>query len=407
MKNAGRRTVVRCVHAALLALPLLPSSAPVAAGAAAVRRCPLEIANNKPFVQVRVDRAAPEWFILDTGNSGHSIIAREYATRLGLARGEEEQTHVGAGGGTSVGLSQALGVVTLGVAGDTMTVAQPLILPLAHVARLEGRAVNGLLGADFLARHVVEIDYAAHVVTLLDSLGYVPPAGAAIVPLELDTGWPVARGSIAFAGRAPVPCRFIVDTGVRGTVTFFHPFSVTHHLLDVPGNLVDRVVGGGAGGITRGDVNRLDSLGLGPVSFARAVAVFSRDTTGVLAMADLDGILGGELLRRHRVTFDCPHGRMILEPYPGTQPPFEYDMSGLFLASDGPGFARVVVESVNPGTPAAAAGLRTGDEIASVDGVHVSLERVRALFRAPAAYRLRVKRAGAVLELRLVTRRLV
>jgi len=189
-----------------------------------------EITSNKPFIQASIDGSAPQWFILDTGCRGNSMIARECADRLKLERGAEEQAQVGAGSGAAVGISQMTGPVTLTALGDTMTVVEPLVMSLGHVAKIEGRRVDGLIGEDFLQRHVVELDYANGKITLRDPAGYVPPAKGVVVPLSLDSGWPVAEGSLTMPGGKPVACRLIIDTGVRGTVTFFRPFSADNRL---------------------------------------------------------------------------------------------------------------------------------------------------------------------------------
>jgi C-terminal processing protease CtpA/Prc len=145
------------------------------------------------------------------------------------------------------------------------------------------------------------------------------------------------------------------------------------------------------------------------LEFANTPVVYSRDTVGVFAGEDADGIVGGEILRRCKTAFDYPHDRLVLEPYAGGQP-FEYDMSGLFLVGGGDEYRRVTVFSVAPQTPAAEARLMKGDEIVSVDGRPASklgLDGVRDLFRAPSTYRLEVKRGNETLSLDLKTRRLV
>jgi len=369
---------------------------------------PFEITSNKPFVQASIDGSAPQWFILDTGCRGNSMIARECAERLHLERGAEEQAQVGAGSGAAVGLSQMSRPVTLHALGDTITVAEPLVMTLGHVARIEGRRVDGLIGEDFLQRHVVELDYATNRITLRDPAAYKPPAKAVIVPIDLESGWPVAEGTITTPGGKPLPCRLIIDTGVRSTVTLFRPFSTANGLYGVPGALRDRVTGYGVGGASRGDVGRLETFTLGALSFSKPVAVFSRDTTGIFAMRELDGIVGGELLKRHRVTFDYPHRRMVLEPVSGGS--FEFDMSGVFLATEAPEYATIRVVSVQPGTPAAKANLQVGDELVSIDGVktpELKVDEARALFRSPGVRRLELRREGKLLAVRLETRRLV
>ncbi|HEY6866014.1 MAG TPA: aspartyl protease family protein [Candidatus Eisenbacteria bacterium] len=392
--------------AALLAATPAPAGAPPAGTGG---ECPFEITSNKPFVRVAINGSAPQWFILDTGCSGGSVIAKECADRLGLEQGGEVRRHVGAGAGVSVGIATTPDV-TLEVAGDTLGAPALRVFSLAHVAPFEGRRLDGLLGEDFLRRHVVEIDYQARRLRIIDPAGYAPRPSATVVPIELDTGLAVASGAITPAGGKSIPCRFVIDTGVRTTVVMFHPFAARHGFLDPGRRMLTATVGGGAGGETRGDIGRLDSLRIGSFSFARPTAIFSRDTVGVFAGGDPDGIVGGELLRRCRVTFDYPHERLVLEPYPGPKAAFEYDMSGTFLVGEGPDYSRIRIFSVAEKTPAADAGLRRDDEIVSIDGrpaADLGLEGARELFRKPARYRLEITRGGTRIKVELATRRLV
>jgi len=163
------------------------------------------------------------------------------------------------------------------------------------------------------------------------------------------------------------------------------------------------------GGASRGDVGRLETFTLGSLTFRRPVATFSRDTTGIFAMQELDGIVGGEILKRHRVTFDYPHRRMILEPVASDES-FEFDMSGMFLATEAPEYSTIRVVSVQPGTPAAKANLQIGDELVSIDGLKtpgLKVDAARALFRTSGAHRLALRREGKLLEVRIETQRQV
>lgn len=382
----------------------------VLAPALAAHAFPFEITSNKPFVHVSVDGSGPQWFILDSGNSGNSIIARECGDRLQLEHGAEVRQEVGGGSGADVRLATGRRPVTLRALGETLSVAEPLLMTLAHVGRNEGRRVDGLLGRDFLARHVVEIDYQHSTITLHDPEGFHPPAEAAVVPLDLSTGWPIVQASMTPPGGAGIPCRLIIDTGVRFPIALFRPFSERHGLHESVSGLDDVIVGVGAGGASRGDVGRLDALSLGPVSFAKPVAVFSRDTTGVFALDDPDGIVGGELLRRCRVTFDYPHARMILQPYSPSPPPFEHDMSGLYLGVDPPEYTKLRIVAVNSKTPAAESGLLVGDEIVSIDGKRapsLTLDGARALLRVPGKRKLEIRRGEQRVTVQLAARRLV
>jgi predicted aspartyl protease len=403
---ASEGHIMRIGFSSLLVVASL-SAAPETAGQ--VRgELPFEIASNKPYVQVSINGSAKQWFILDSGCSGTSVIAKECAERAGLHGGGETETHLGAGAGVRVGVA-AVHDVTLEVGGATMASPELRIFPLAHVSPFEGRRVDGLLGQDFLERHVVEIDYARGRIRILDPTGFAPPAAGASIPIRLQDGLAVAEGAVTVRGGDSIPCRLVIDTGVRATLILYRPFAVAHRLLDAPGNLLGATVGGGAGGETRGDIGRLAMLRIGPSRFEKPVAIFSRDTVGVFASSDPDGIIGGELLRRAKVTFDYPHGRIILEPY-ASPPAFEYDMSGLFLVAGGDAFQHILVRSATRGTPAAAVGLEPDDEIVAIDGRRspsLTLEEARRIFRAPGTRRLEVRRGERHWQVTLVTRRLV
>jgi len=397
----------RVASCSLLVVAGLAAAAPGGVGRI-VGELPFEIASNKPFVQVSINGSAKQWFILDTGCSGTSVIAKECAVRTGLQGEGETKEHIGAGAGVSVGVAAVHGV-TLEVGGATMTSPELRVFSLAHVAPFEGRRVDGLIGQDFLERHVVEIDYARARIRILDPATFVSPAGGIAIPIALQNGLAVAEGAVTVPGGDSIPCRLVIDTGVRATLILYHPFAVTHRLLDRPGNLLSATVGGGAGGETRGDIGRLATLSIGASRFERPVVIFSRDTVGVFAGGDPDGIVGGELLRRSRVTFDYPHGRIILEPY-ASPPAFEYDMSGLFLVAGGEAYQHIVARSVTQGTPAADAGLKPDDEIVAIDGrrsPRLALEEARRILRSPGTHRLEMLRGGRRWQVTLVTRRLV
>lgn len=401
---SDRTLITRATAAAFLAIAVgttLDAARPT-------RECPIEIGSNKPWVQVSINNSEPMWFILDTGAGGGSVVSKEAAERLGLERSNETDEHIGAGEGVRVGIS-TIPSAMLEVAGDTMTVREMMVFSLAHVAPFEGRRLEGLLGSDFLWRNVVEIDYAKRKMRIIDPADYTPSSSAIVVPINADEGLCMAEGVIQRKGEKPIPCRFVIDTGVRTTLILYSPFVKKHRFLETGEPMITATVGGGAGGETKGDLDRLEALGIGPARFDNPPVIYSRDSVGVFAGEDADGIIGGEILRRCKTTFDYPHDRLVLEPYPD-QKPFEYDMSGTFLVGGGNEYNRVTIFSVAARTPAAEAGLMKGDEIVSVDKQATSklgLDGVRGLFRSQATYRLEVRRGKEVLNIDLKTRRLV
>jgi C-terminal processing protease CtpA/Prc len=110
------------------------------------------------------------------------------------------------------------------------------------------------------------------------------------------------------------------------------------------------------------------------------------------------------------VIFDYSRERLILEPNPHFEEPFEHDMSGALLAADGAD-KTVKVMAVMPESPAAEAGLREGDAIVTIGGERtpdLSLELVKEMFRRPGeTYELEVDRGGKAIRTTIVLRRLI
>jgi hypothetical protein len=72
------------------------------------------------------------------------------------------------------------------------------------------------------------------------------------------------------------------------------------------------------------------------------------------------------ILERFTVTFDYPHLRMPLEPNSHFADAFRKNASGLSVLARGADFRRFEVDGVDPGSPAALAGIHIGDIVTSL-----------------------------------------
>jgi hypothetical protein len=89
-------------------------------------------------------------------------------------------------------------------------------------------------------------------------------------------------------------------------------------------------------------------------------------------------LIGGELLRRFKVTLDFPHQRMVLLSNPDVSRPFPFDCSGLILRQERDSrFFRI--KTVIPGSPGAEIGLETSDLIEQINGVSATQWTLEAL----------------------------
>ena len=85
----------------------------------------------------------------------------------------------------------------------------------------------------------------------------------------------------------------------------------------------------------------------------------------------VSGLLGYSFLRRFRVVCDYPHRVLWLDPLADFRDdrPFEHSHAGIQLVREG-GLIRVM--AVARPSPAQRAGIRSGDEIVTIDRVHAA-----------------------------------
>jgi S1-C subfamily serine protease len=152
---------------------------------------------------------------------------------------------------------------------------------------------------------------------------------------------------------------------------------------------------GGVGGLSLQAVGRLERLELGPYALERPIAVLSKPGPGSTSSPGSIGNIGGDVLQRFRVTFDYPRKELHIVAGQAYARPFEADMTGMILTIKPDGDAPVEVVKVNPGSPAADAGIAAGDRVASIDGRPLAAGDLAGL-------RKRMKTEGEELHLGLV-----
>src|SRR5262249_706477 len=123
---------------------------------------------------------------------------------------------------------------------------------------VEGFDVGGMLGIGFLERFVVQIDYGAHTLTLIDPRRFGASerqhAGMAM-PIHFYDHMPQIEGT--FEG---LPARFNIDTGSRSDVSITSPFVSRTGLRERFPNGTTITEGWGVGGPARAYVVRATSM---------------------------------------------------------------------------------------------------------------------------------------------------
>ena len=377
-------------------------------GAAAPSRnpavVPFEIANGHVFVKTRV--AGRELsFVLDTG-APVAIVDSARARELGLATGPEFAMH---GAGANVGAAPVENVEYELAGLPGFRASLELASPLQAMAPALGRDIDGVLGASFLRRFVVEIDWRAKALRLHDPSSFAYRGGGAIVPFRLRHGHPVVHGAVTAIGGARIEGDFLVDLGSNGEIDLRAPFVAAHGLpgANVPTIALDAI---GAGGPLRGVLGRVESFELGGIRIRRPLTAFSKDTAGVNSLGGEAGSIGQRILARFTVYFDYGRERMILEPHDEAAAASERAFSGLTLRALGRDYRTFTVAHVVAGGAAEKAGIRESDVIAAIDGRPAAawtLTEILDLFEKPEARSLLVRRRGRERNVVLTPGRLV
>ena len=329
------------------------SSGSTRASFAYVSRCLL--------VQVSINGAPPADFILDTG-AGLTLLDRDFAFGIGLKpEGDSRVQGVSASASTQF---VTLNSITFGgdKGGATLKDFRAMVLDLAESQQyVLWRKPAGILGADFLSRFVVTIDYDAQTVTLDDPARFTYAGAGAAVPFELYEGIPIVDLTLNDGCSG----KFLVDVGNAFQFVVHGSAVRTCQML---GGLKRRsidVAGGGIGGGFVSSMCRLDSVRIGPFSLPEPIAALTLTRSGGMANQDIAGNIGNSVLERFRCTIDYANHILYLEPGRRFTEREHVSRFGAIMVRNG---SSVYAGSILRGSGAYVAGLKWFDQIVAVDG---------------------------------------
>ena len=376
------------------------------------RVIPISVRGGNIFISTRLNGSGPLQFQFDTAAGVHVVNWRR-AEELKLEM-QSASNAQGAGDGST--RAALLPGARLSLDGFALPSARTAATDLDPVSDRKGYRLDGLIGADLLRHWVVEIDHTESVMRLYDPATWRYQGSGDSLPLRGDSmGVPYVTATVQIPGRGLVQAEFKIDSAAGGTTAMFAaPFAEKHDLVAAASRagipvLADEVMG--VGGTSVSWTTRLDAIHLGRTFFRRPVVSVTGAKGGTLARSDIAGILGGELLARFRVIYNCPQARLYLEPGKQIDAPFEEDMSGIRWIAFGPDRKRFRVRAVLPDSPASRAGIAAGDVLIGVDGnTGGTFERhwLRDALRGHGRpVKLTLERAGARREIAIVLRRMV
>ena len=341
-----------------------PVNAGTIAGGASQAVVPFKLSGRPGaiYTSVRVG-GRPALVIFDSGGAN-------YFTPDGA-----KQLHLhGAGGlqlggvGDSSANGSIAGATSIALGNAVLHEQHAIIGPLPYPAVREARGVTiaGLVGAEFLQSFRTTFDFIGKHATFARFGAPAAAPGGAVLPLLSDGQHAYVEASID-----GVRGYYLLDTGDSGDITVFRRFADAHGLFK--GRGLHYVSAGGIGGHLAYDRYRARAFTLAGAIMSDPPVTISEANAGAFASRSIAGNIGLRVIARYNITFDFRHARVALTPNATIHTPFAVDRSG-FSASQ-PDATRFVVLSVIAGSPAARAGLATGDTIVAVDGHSIAAEQ--------------------------------
>lgn len=265
---------------------------------------PFEFVSGRILVPIRVNGSDPLSLMLDTGYS-INMLSGEVADKLGLKRAGQI-TMVGIAGEEKADLFEG---ATYDLPGATYSPRRVAALPAGYQRRWRKR--DGILGAGFFRRFVVEIDPATKKVLLHEPDTFRYSGGGEVIPFKFNGSTPVVDGAIIVPDRDPILGRFEIDTGCDGGLCLGSDFVEANNLLEATGGTRSGQRTG-VGGDTSTKIGRVPRFRVGGLVVEKPLANFFLEGSPV--DAGYAGHIGMDVFRRFKVIIDYSRQRLILEP---------------------------------------------------------------------------------------------
>lgn len=320
--------------------------------------------NNLIILPFMMNDSTQVKFIVDTGVRHTLITKKSYLDSLDLQYGRKYRL-MGADKESFVDAQLVHGLnYDFGPVEAVLQTALVLEEDYFDLGKSLGIPIDGILGMDLFMRYVVKVDYEINVMTLIEPNRFKPSNSFQELDIELIQGKPYINVMTQLDNGEVIANRLLVDCGA--SLSLMLDMNSDDRIV-LPEKYIHGTFGQVLGGDLEAYVGRVNFLALNSFTFNDVVTNFQMPFW-VDTISNSNGLIGGGILNRFDVIYDCVHRKMYLRENQNYYEPFAPDRSGLHIRLQGNSFNQFIIADVIPDSPADAAGIQTGDLILRCNG---------------------------------------
>ncbi|MGB3547439.1 MAG: aspartyl protease family protein [Saprospiraceae bacterium] len=343
---------------------------------------PFQLENDFIIVSVIFNKVIPMRFIVDTG-AEHSLLLDKTVADALKVNYQRTFDIMGADMSTVLKAHLATGI-SLRFSNELLVRNRNLLVlerDYFNIRETSGVDVQGILGADFFMRFVLEFDFRRKNLILHDPATWKDPGRRyEEVPVEFYRNRPFLTLPVDLDGSGSQPQKLLLDTGA-GLGLLLH--TGNDRELEMPETVIPFPIARGLGGSLTGSVGRARAMQLGSYDLGGVVTHFQKlpERVDTSFLNERDGILGTQILSRFKLVVDYARKKVYIRPTRKWRSPWRFDRSGLSVSAGGQDLRNFVVLNVLPGSPAERADIRRGDMILKVNGLPANFITLGSLTR--------------------------
>jgi hypothetical protein len=321
--------------------------------------------NNLIIIPLKINGQGPYNFIVDTGVG--IVLLTDPGLMKSVGTGATRSVTInGIGDGNEMTARiQPSAILQLGTSASGQMPIAILTEDPFNLSSYVGMPIHGLIGYELFSSFRVRINYASHIMTIEKADRPFSAKRGTRIPISIEERKPFFNTEVRLEGGKAKQVKLIIDTGAG------HPLSLetdNSRPIKPPQPNIEANLGIGLSGTIHGHISRLPTIRLGKYSFNNILCAYpGYNQVAAKSSVPRNGNLGNAVLKRFTVVFDYGRGFMYLTKNFMFREPFEHDMSGMELSAGGKNYQNIFVSRIETDSPAEEAGIKTGDQIISVN----------------------------------------